>query len=337
MSQALTISQVEAGLSRAMDSVAAFLPTESDRKRFAESILQMFRSNETLAGVTVDSLVSCALEVAQLGIDPHPSLKEVYFVPKAGKCTLFFGQGAYLKVLARIGWAQGIQARCVWQGEQFKIEDVSGLLKSRETTYKITHTPTRGIGRLEVGTAGNELIGVYVRLTHSDNRTTTEWYSYEFLEKLRLNTAQGSLSASWKKFPWTMFEKLAIKQAIKRQALLCGNADAARMIWLDNESEDGVEPYREPTRTRSAVTHNALESDRSPFDTTPAAEVQQSLPAPAANPLYEMQAEALRMWVPEFEAKQLDKKATWELFKACKTKEEIDVVHYNLEQQLGKL
>lgn len=262
------VKATHAALAQALElELPKFLPDEAARRRFAAVIMQVARGNQTLQDCSLNSVLYCAIELAQLDLDPNTFAKEVYLIPKGGQCVAFFGQGAFLKPLRESGWATGLTVGSVYEGEPFSVADVSDESASKERNLAVSHVPTLQAGKL---------LGVWVRFAHPDNTQTTSWFPVARLEAIR--AATGGTGKGWQTFPWAMYEKIAIKQACKRQALMLADTRLARIVELDNQAEaaspSDTQLVKQLPAQNDASTYSPFEADTPtpelpPFTGTP--------------------------------------------------------------------
>lgn len=180
------------------NQIAKALPDVLTPERFSRMVLTAITKTPKLGECTPQSFIGSMLTAAQLGLEPNTPLGQAYLIPYGNSCQFQIGYKGLLELAHRSGEIKTLEARCVYENDEFNIE--YGL------NPNLIHKPTfvnRG-----------ELIGVYA-VYH----TVNGGYAFEFMSKEEIETHRNQYSKSYKdkNSAWqTDFESMAKKTVIKR-------------------------------------------------------------------------------------------------------------------------
>lgn len=180
------------------NQIAKALPDVLTPERFSRMVLTAITKTPKLGECTPQSFIGSMLTAAQLGLEPSTPLGQAYLIPYGNSCQFQIGYKGLLELAHRSGEIKTLEARCVYENDEFNIE--YGL------NPNLIHKPTfvdRG-----------ELIGVYA-VYH----TVSGGYAFEFMSKEEIETHRNQYSKSYKdkNSAWqTDFESMAKKTVIKR-------------------------------------------------------------------------------------------------------------------------
>ena len=180
------------------NQIAKALPSVLTPERFSRMVLTAISKTPKLAECTPQSFIGSMLTAAQLGLEPNTPLGQAYLIPYGDSCQFQIGYKGLLELVHRSGEIKTLDARCVYENDEFNIE--YGLNPS------LVHKPTfknRGT-----------LIGIYA-VYH----TVNGGYAFEFMsvEDINLHKEKYSKSYSKKDSAWqTDFESMAKKTVIKK-------------------------------------------------------------------------------------------------------------------------
>ena len=180
------------------NQIARALPKVMTPERFSRMVLTALTKTPKLAECTPQSFIGAMLTAAQLGLEPNTPLGQAYLIPYGNKCEFQIGYKGLLELAHRSGELKTLEARCVYQNDEFSIE--YGLKPN------LVHKPTfRDKG---------ELIGIY-GVYHTNNGG----YAFEFMSKEDIEQHRNQYSKSYKNTSsaWqTDFESMGKKTVIKR-------------------------------------------------------------------------------------------------------------------------
>lgn len=83
--------------------------------------LQALRSNEHLAKLPIESIITSVKNVALTGLTLNPVLQQAYLIPRLGKCCLDIGYKGMISLLVSYNIVKNIWATVVYEGEKFEI------------------------------------------------------------------------------------------------------------------------------------------------------------------------------------------------------------------------
>lgn len=107
--------------------VTRALPKFFDSDRFVRAALNDFRMNPTLAECSTPSVLGYYLQTAALGLEPAPTLGQVYPVPFNNKrtgqkeCQFFLGYRGMLAIARRSGDVLSVDAQIVHARDEFEL------------------------------------------------------------------------------------------------------------------------------------------------------------------------------------------------------------------------
>ncbi len=180
------------------NQIARALPKVMTPERFSRMVLTALTKTPKLADCTPQSFIGSMLTAAQLGLEPNTPLGQAYLIPYGNKCEFQIGYKGLLELAHRSGEIKTLEARCVYENDEFNIE--YGL------NPNLIHKPCfKDKG---------ELIGVYA-VYHLNNGG----YAFEFMNKTEIEEHRNQYSKAYKRADsaWsTDFEAMAKKTVIKR-------------------------------------------------------------------------------------------------------------------------
>lgn len=185
-----------------LKQMAMALPKHLTADRLARLALTEFRKTPALHKCTPQSIVSSAMQAAQLGLEFGGVLGQAYMVPYKDEATLIIGYKGLAELARRSGQIVNIQATAVYANDEFDWEE--GL------TPRIQHKPAK--------TNRGEMTHVYAIAWFKAGMTQFVVMSREDVEKIRGGSNGYQMAKRFNKSsPWdTHFEEMAKKTAIRR-------------------------------------------------------------------------------------------------------------------------
>ena len=193
-------------IERMQPEFAKVLPKWLTPERMARVVLTEFRKTPKLLDCNELSVMKCAMQCAELGLEPGNALSQAHLIPFGQECTLIIGFRGLLELARRSGQLKDIQTEVVYENDKFDYE--LGL------EPKLKHKPNlkkRG-----------EPILVYAVAHLKDGGTQTEVMTVEDVNKVRDGTRNKGPDSPWK-LHW---EAMARKTVLRR---LCKYLPAAVM------------------------------------------------------------------------------------------------------------
>lgn len=210
----------------------------------ASFALQIFQSNNYLAGLNPDSIRNAVINVSLTGLTLNPVMKMAYLIPRKGKCVLDISYIGLIKILTDTGSVKNIEAKIVYSNEPFDIQ--------QGTNPFIKHG---------INTKGDkgDIVGVYSIATLNDGSTSVEWMYYQDI------VAVAQRSESVKKgsnSPWNSdFSEMARKTVVKRHYKYLPKSErailAANAIDIDHDN-NGID-FEKENRENTPINIDTIE------------------------------------------------------------------------------
>ncbi len=197
-------------------------------ERLLSVVMNEVRKTPKLKECTDASLLGSVIQSAQLGLVPGGALGHCYLIPyfnrKQNKleCQFMLGYRGMLELARRSGAIKHIDARCVYEGEEFEI------LYGTQTT--VIHKPslTRSVN--------DRMIGVY-----AVGHLTSGGWQVEYMSMIEIQSIRDSSKAGGDG-PWkSHFDEMAKKTVIRRLfKYLPVSIEAQTAVGLDERAEAGI-------------------------------------------------------------------------------------------------
>jgi recombination protein RecT len=127
------VQTVYALLASQKQQIANALPKHLTADRMLRIVLTELRKNPKLGLCDQLSVMGAVVVAAQLGLEPGGSLGHCYLIPYGKECQLQIGYRGQVDLARRSGNILSIEARCVFEGDEFQVE--------LGTESSITHRP----------------------------------------------------------------------------------------------------------------------------------------------------------------------------------------------------
>jgi recombination protein RecT len=202
--------------------------------RMVRLAITMLRRNDALQKCTPISVMSCVVEIAQLGLEPEGVLGHAYMVPFADQCTLIVGYRGFMHLMYQSGIITEVSAEIVRKGDKF--QRVLG------TERQLVHVPSPIPAKDEE----KDWIGAYAVAHFLGNATP----AFEYLEKAKIYQARArsrgyqkyvkdGKSTPWITDPEEMWKKTPIRRLAKRMPTSTSDKrpQLLRAVMLDEYSE----------------------------------------------------------------------------------------------------
>ena len=207
-------------------TLAAILPKSLTPERFARIALTSIERNPRLAECTPQSLFSCILQAAIVGLEVDNALGHAYLVPFRDTrrnivlCTLILGYKGLVTLMHRAGKVSTVEAHVVREGDVFEYE--FGL------TPKLKHCPLSEDGQITHS---------YAIVRFRDGGVQYDVMTRKGVEAIR-NRSRASTSGPWV----TDYEEMAKKCPLRRiSKLVPMSAEEARTVAADELADAGLE------------------------------------------------------------------------------------------------
>ena len=154
---------------------------KKNAERIARCAITEFQKNPELAKCTGLSILSCAMQAAQLGLEIGGVTGQSYMVPYGGKATFQIGYRGMIALAFRSGEVASIYAAVVREKDAFKIQ--------RGTSPGIDHQPA-------TSNAG-KVIGAYAVVVYKSREVIFEYMSRDEIEHHRQTYSKQKYSMLW--------------------------------------------------------------------------------------------------------------------------------------------
>jgi len=114
------VGDVETWLVAQKPQIALALPSFLTPDRMMRVFLTEIRKTPTLLQCSRQSLMSCMMQSAQLGLEPGGVMGHMYFVPYKGEATPIIGYKGLIDLARRSGQIVSISARVVYSKDEFR-------------------------------------------------------------------------------------------------------------------------------------------------------------------------------------------------------------------------
>jgi recombination protein RecT len=226
--QKQALKNFRATLQRMKPQVAMALPKNLDPDRMLRMAMTVVQENpKLLTDCTMESLLGCIMQSAQLGLYPDTTvLGHAHFVKYGNKCTFIAGYKGLIDLATRTDRVTSIMAYAVREGDSFEFEyGLDPFLRHKPSGEPIEEreiTHVYAIARIK-----GEPIPQFVVMTKEE------------VDKIRARSAAFRKGQG----PWiTDYEAMAIKTVIRRLVkYLPISSDLQRAVALDEHAEIGLD------------------------------------------------------------------------------------------------
>ncbi len=180
------------------------IPKNLTVDRLLRVAMTAIRTNPRLLECSQQSLLSCIMGCATLGLEPEPFLGQAYLVPywnKKKNCReaqLIPGYRGYLTLARRSGEVQSVSAQVVYNNDYFRLQ--YGLEE------KLEHVPAEG--------DRGEVKGAYVVFRYKDGSHSFDYMTKDDIDKIRTRS-QSAESGPWVTDYAEMAKKTVIRRHVK--------------------------------------------------------------------------------------------------------------------------
>lgn len=208
------------------DQMKLALPKHLSADRLLRVAFTSILRTPGLLNCTRESLLSCIMTCAQLGLEPDQFLGQAYLIPfknaKKGvmECQLMPGYRGYIALARRTGEVQSISSQVVYTNDKFALQ--YGLEE------RLDHQPADG----ERGKPK----GVYVVFHYKDGSRSFDYMSVSDVERIRKRSKSAQTG------PWvTDWDEMAKKTVIKRHVKLAPmSVEFAHAVALEDRGLSGI-------------------------------------------------------------------------------------------------
>lgn len=225
-------------------------------KRESEFAMQIFASNDYLAGVAANNTVStrsAIMNVAAIGVTLNPAQKLAYLVPRKGAICLDISYMGLMHIAQQSGAIKWCQSDIVRKNDKFKLV---GIDKAPAHEYSVFDTiEQRG-----------EIVGAYTVIKTDEGDYLTHTMRAEDIFAIRdRSEAWKAYKTKGKSCPWlTDEEQMILKTVVKQAAKYWPRRERldAAIDYVNTEGGEGINfnQDRTPERDISPATEETLQT-----------------------------------------------------------------------------
>jgi recombination protein RecT len=270
--------------------IMAALPQHIKPDHMLRLVLTAVRRTPALLTCSRESVLAAIMQAAQLGLEPDSSLGHVYLLPFGNQCQLIIGWKGLIELARRSGLVSNITAHCVHYGDFFEYElgldtklrhipaDVLDMPQyARERAIADDMRREQVVGAL-AGNSKSDLVAAYAVVTMKDGTRQFRVVTRKLVERIRsMSQSRNSSSSPWTQWEEQMWEKTAVKQALRFVPLspedktIIEHADVGRVLGKIGD-----------VKTIQALEDEPLPPEATGDPEAPSGETPAAAPAPAA-------------------------------------------------------
>jgi recombination protein RecT len=216
------VQQLKGLFDNALPLLQKALPATMKRnaERLARCAVTEFQKNPELMKCTGLSILSCAVQAAQLGLEIGGVMGQSYMVPYSGRATFQIGYRGMIELAFRSGHVANVYGSVVREKDKFRM--------LRGTSQGIEHEPCT--------VAAGKMIGAYAVVVYKSNQINFVWMDRADIEHHR---DTYSKTAGNPRGPWaTAFNEMAIKTVIRKLLKQCPfAAEFPQAVFQETEDD----------------------------------------------------------------------------------------------------
>lgn len=203
--------------------------------------------DDHLASCSTESIMTCCLEIADLGLPLVKSLGQAYILKYKNNAQTVIGYKGWLK----LALDSGIKTKCrpVFKCDKFSFE-VDGFDEIVRLTPDLDSRKEDSKSWIE-----DNLKGFWVVLKDNDNEVSNHFVSSEKLKQLSSSSpSKNSSHSPYSNWTIEMYQAKAIKYILSKTAM---SEKIARAVEIDNQTST-LEPHKEEHKQESDLDLNSL-------------------------------------------------------------------------------
>lgn len=187
------VATINTLMTRYKGQIASALPKHVTAERLMRVSLTELRRNPMLQRCDPMSFLGAVVTAASLGLEPGSALGQCYLIPYGKECQLQIGYRGQIDIARRSGNIISISARCIYEGDEFEIE--------QGTNERLIHKPKF---------KSEKVLYVYAVAQLRDGGTQFEVMSYDAIEnhKKKYSKSKNVWDSAW--------EEMAKKTLVRR-------------------------------------------------------------------------------------------------------------------------
>lgn len=199
-------------------------------ERFLRILTTLVSNDSNLLQCDMSSTISCALQGAQLNLDPEKSLGQFYLIPRGGKCTFLLGYQGMIQLALRSQKVRSVIGRVVYTQDDFEaVEGTAGFIRHKRNIDAEPDIET-------------DFRAAYAVAHFTRKADEPDDYQFIVMPRWQVNRIRDKFSKAntgpWKTSPDAMRAKTAVRQLFK---FLQVSAEMQLAIALDEAFDDEIE------------------------------------------------------------------------------------------------
>lgn len=230
-------------IKRCAPQLQAVMPKGFTPERLTQLAIATYKQIPDLKECSVQSMLSCCLKCAEIGLEPNDIMGNAYILPynnrKTGRkeAQFILGKNGMLELVRRSGQVKTVRTQCVYDGDDFEYwEDETGVHFSFKPNLEADHS-------------AKNLKLVYLSCHLKDGGFVFLQMSKKEVDEVK-DRSKASKFGPWVSDYAAMAEKTVIRRAFNR-GLLPRSVEVAKVVTDDESTpvildEDGTRIFDDP-------------------------------------------------------------------------------------------
>ena len=230
-------------IKRCAPQLQAVMPKGFTPERLTQLAIATYKQIPDLRECSVQSMLSCCLKCAEIGLEPNDIMGNAYILPynnrKTGRkeAQFILGKNGMLELVRRSGQVKTVRTQCVYEGDDFDYwEDETGVHFSFKPNLDADHS-------------AKKLKLVYLSCHLKDGGFVFLQMSKKEVDEVK-DRSKASKFGPWSSDYAAMAEKTVIRRAFNR-GLLPRSVEVAKAVTDDESTpvildEDGTRIFDDP-------------------------------------------------------------------------------------------
>lgn len=230
-------------IKRCAPQLQAVMPKGFTPERLTQLAIATYKQIPDLKECSVQSMLSCCLKCAEIGLEPNDIMGNAYILPYNNRHTgrkeaqFILGKNGMLELVRRSGQVKTVRTQCVYDGDDFEYwEDETGVHFSFKPNLDADHS-------------AKKLKLVYLSCHLKDGGFVFLQMSKKEVDEVK-DRSKASKFGPWASDYAAMAEKTVIRRAFNR-GLLPRSVEVAKAVTDDESTpvildKDGTRIFEDP-------------------------------------------------------------------------------------------
>lgn len=230
-------------IKRCAPQLQAVMPKGFTPERLTQLAIATYKQIPDLKECSVQSMLSCCLKCAEIGLEPNDIMGNAYILPYNNRHTgrkeaqFILGKNGMLELVRRSGQVKTVRTQCVYEGDDFEYwEDETGVHFSFKPNLDADHS-------------AKKLKLVYLSCHLKDGGFVFLQMSKKEVDEVK-DRSKASKFGPWASDYAAMAEKTVIRRAFNR-GLLPRSVEVAKAVTDDDSTpivldEEGNRLFEDP-------------------------------------------------------------------------------------------